>query len=137
MSTTFLITAQDVQISSATGRPMTISDGDKLSQDLKELFDTNLDSLIGLVTDPFALRAALTQQVRQLVTSLQQLQQQYQPEARPPEERIAEIAQVLVNQVISPGDVLPAKTAYTYQVDILTDAATEATSVSGAIIGTG
>jgi len=166
MTQTFKMFQGDVIIDVRTGRPTLIADKDKLSQDLGENlnietqpngFGASLDSMVGLVGDPLALRAELSRRVRTSVRAMQTLQQRYHRGARPANERIADIANISVAQVVGKdttdalppsgltGNITPtdlttgqvSKTAFGFKVDVLTEAGAEPVSAGALIIGSG
>jgi len=86
MSTTLKIHDGDVVISSASGRPLTVSDRSKLKQDIREFFTVNiqpngfgagLDELVGImISDPTAMVSIAYQNVSEGLSRFAALQRE-------------------------------------------------------------
>lgn len=139
-----------------TGRFVTVSDGQKLSQDLDENFNidrqpngfgASLGLLVGLVADPVQLRAELYGLIASSLDSMRALQRRYHLAQRPAEERLAgvslsrgsgwnstPVASLNVARVVPVNDTQVSKTTYAFHVDVQTEAGA-ATGAGGLIIG--
>jgi hypothetical protein len=126
VSTTLLIQDGDWVINPANGRPITISDRDKLRQDLREGlsiaiqpngFGAGLDDLMGRPTGVFQFRIEVQRRIRGFVLALQRIQDQFLPAQRPNTERIQAISSLLV-QNVDLGAGAPAKTGYMFQLKV-------------------
>lgn len=135
MTVTFQITNGDVTIGSS-GQPNTIADNVKLRQDVQENlaieiqangFGAGLESLIGVLTDEYAMRSEINQRVRKSIVAMQNLQDRYHRAQRPLNERIARVEQIIVTSV---GD---KKTTFLFKVDVRTVANTTETSTGGLV----
>lgn len=129
MTTTFLIKNGDVVYSSATGRPLMISGVTKTRQDLQEAgeirtlangFGFGLDDLIGQIGDAVTTRVAISRKIRDGITAIMRLQQQFQRARRTPDELIAKLVRVVVTPIVRPNQSGTAATAFAYRFDILT-----------------
>lgn len=124
MSMTLKITQGDITISSATGKPITISDSSKLSQDITEFFGVDIqpsgfgagiEKLIGLVQLSEDVFVTMTE--RQIRSGLQQfilLQNSNLNIPRPTKEKIAKVTGIFVQR--NPSD----PTAYYFRVNFVT-----------------
>lgn len=134
-----------------------VADGPKLTQDLQEAgsietqpngFGYGLESIIGLVGDAVSLRVEVSRRIRDGVTSMMRLQQQFQRAQRPASEVLSRLVRVIVNPILRPGLSSTAATAYAFRYDVLSQAvvsgggaltnsgtsATPTTTISGVII---
>lgn len=143
MTWTFQIRNGDVIRDESTGRPIEISDRNKLSQDLQEAgsiltqpngFGFGLVSALGQVEDPIAFRVEISRLIRDGVANIQRLQEQYHRSQRSKSEKIARLAKVTVMPLRPAGSLEISKTNYAYRFDVLTQKGVETIPVTGTII---
>lgn len=107
MSQTLLISDGDAVISSANGRPITISDGTKLSQDVREFFTvavqpngfgSGLEELVGVVElGPDILVSIADRQITDGLDTFISLQQSEPRIQRPTNERVVSVTDLHVD----------------------------------------
>lgn len=143
MTTTFKIKNGDVVRDESSGRPITISGAEKLSQDLKEAagiliqpngFGFGLVSVLGKVEDPIALRVEISRLIRDGIASIQRLQERYHRNDRSSSEKISRLVNVVVMPLRPSGSLEISKTTYAYRFDVLTQKGVEAVQTTGTII---
>lgn len=141
----------DIVISAATGRPVLVSDAQKLSQDIRENLDSEpqangtgagLDGIIGLVDDQFALRAELFRRISDSLGALRLVQEGAQRSDRTTAERFSRIARLSVVPVRAGGqsstDAVAgagslSKTNFAYRLDVLSVEGSTPVVVSGTV----
>lgn len=152
MTATLKLTNGDVSFSSATGRPFLLTGTDKFKQDIRENLDSaqqtdgtgaGLEDLIGLLGDPFSLRAEMNNRLTVAFEAYKKLQQSIQRSDRTPEERFGQLrtltvvplasilSPVLTTSFVNTGEV--SKTSLAFRVDVLSAAKTTPTTVTGTI----
>lgn len=124
---TLQIVNGDAVLNSATGRPRSVTETEKLRQDVTEIL--NLDAptgagissskVIGLIGDPFSLRAELSGRINSAFARYQQAQQNTQRASRTSKETFGAIRQLVVTPVRTQGVNRVSKTTYAYQLDVV------------------
>jgi len=124
MTTTFTIANGDILINDATGRPHTVADNTKLSQDIKEVLSTEArrdnigagleDVINGSASDTYRVRSSITRRVDAAINNMQSLQNRIQAIHRPSSEMIAAVTQLQV------APLEGSSTDYTFRVVIRT-----------------
>jgi hypothetical protein len=126
VSTTLLIKNGDWVINPANGRPVTVSDRQKLEQDLQEDlsiavqtngFGAGLDGLIGEETETFQFQLQVQRAVRASIATMQRLQTQFLAAQRPNTERIQGISALSI-QPVDLGSGTISKTAYAFNLRV-------------------
>lgn len=124
MSKTFLIRNGDVVMSSASGQPIEIADGDKLRQDLQENFTiekrpsgfgAGLEDLVGFAPDnELEFKVDIFDALNDSIESMKSLQQEFNFNARPTNELISSIGYLNVSLLRN------SKTDYLIRIDVNT-----------------
>lgn len=145
MTKTFKIVDGDVSFSSATGRPFSVQDSAKLSQDLNENFlieqqptgvGADLDGMIALIGDSFSLRAELAKRVNGSIEALQELQDIIQRSSRSKAEKASRVVAINVMPVANPATGQVDATRYAFRVDIISESG-ERETITGTLGGVG
>jgi hypothetical protein len=133
MTTTIKIVNGDWVIDRRTGRPVTVADGEKLRQDVRENltiarqpngFGAGLEDIVGVVEDPFVIRSLIQQRIRESTNTMQRLQDRTQRGQRPANERIQRIEKLDVYPTtIGGGNV---KTGFAFSLQVRSEAGTTA-----------
>lgn len=140
MTITFKVEFGDVPFNSATGRPFTVETTEKLRQDVRENLDTvaqsdgtgaDLDGVVGLVGDIFAIRAELSRRLNDSFDSLRKVQELIQRSDRTLEERFSRMTQLVVMPLREPSTGQFFKTSYAYRVDVSSAKSQKPVSATG------
>lgn len=132
MTITFMIKNGDILHSSSTGRPLTVADGPKFDQDVRETLDNEvqpdgtgagLDGVITFIGDVFSIRAEIARRVNDAFAAYKQTQNVIQRFDRTPAERFSRVVQVTTLPLRDSQTGNISQTAYAYRVDVLSDAA--------------
>jgi len=124
MTKTFQIASGDWVIDRSTGRPKTISDTEKLKQDVKEClsiarqsngFGAGLEDIVGIVAEPIVAQSMITRSVNASMTSMRDLQYSNQYADRTLKERIERVAAL---SVTARGE---DKVSYLFRVDVVSE----------------
>lgn len=126
----------DVPMSSATGRPLTVTGKEKFSQDIKMVIDidSNLNGLVGQVGDIFSIRAEMLRRLENGFALYQATQDAFQRTDRDLVERFGRIAQLVVAP-LKDGQGYVSPTDFGFRVDVLSaDKTQPATTSTGVLV---
>jgi hypothetical protein len=107
MANTIKVVKGDMQISSASGRPVIISGATKLKQELQEFlsivilpsgFGSGLEQLVGLVPYGDVMTGLIDRQIRDGIAEFINIQQADSDTYRSPDEMVVGVSSILVQQ---------------------------------------
>lgn len=124
MSTTFQISRGDVVVNDSSGQPKLVADDVKIRQDLRIALSTaarvdNIGAGLEDVVNGQAATASLVERqierrVQASVANIQRLQDQFQRDQRPQEERLIRVATIIVTTVADDP------TAFSFRAEFVT-----------------
>lgn len=144
MSKTFKIVDGDVVLNEAVGRPYELEDTPKLTQDVRETLDSDvqddgtgagLDDLIGVTEGALSLRAEMSQNLEHAFAALKAVQERVQRFDRTRKERISQVVSVVVLPLKNPGSAQVDQTQFAYRVDVISaEVGGEPISTTGVLV---
>lgn len=136
MTSTFKIVNGDFVINAANGRPVLVSDTDKLTQDVEEILSVEapagagLEELIGSIDD---VAGDAARRINDALLNMQREQRRIQLAQRSRQELLARVVRVNVFHAKTTSNT-PARTAYSIQVSVVS-AANQSSTATAPLIG--
>lgn len=132
---TFQLTNGDIQFSSATGRPLTISGTPKFKQDVAIVLDVlaNLDGMIGMVGDTFSIRSELSKRLSDAFALYASQQATIQRNDRPVNETYSKTTEITVYPAVNPATGVVDNTTFGYRISVLSVAGATPTTITGTL----
>lgn len=120
MTATLKIANGDVVFDQATGRPLMVTDLDKLRQDVDHFTVNSVDGVVGKIDSTAGVQAEIINRLRAALTSLQAAHEQTQRRDRTNGERLALVKRLVVAPIRNGNTTL--KTAWSFTVEVLSAA---------------